>query len=230
MLTCGVAAAQETPLPEPPTNAQPFELACDPLCYLASYPGIFSFNNRQNHTYFFNVMLVYDEDLLSVDEDYLWIVNACWRDDGLIVEVQRVTRKDYPESREGYHFLNTFFEDYFRERLNKDFVKRTIRHVKFGELKFLERKFIESLQLAMRSKSDTVCISELASDLHFKITPKGSLGSTLGSFDADYPGFRELNPSYAKLFDGMRNATKTIFPAWIEEENNKTKGDTAGKK
>jgi hypothetical protein len=150
----------------------------------------------------------------------LWVVNACWREDGLIVEVIRAQAETKLNPKE--YTMKSLYEALSSNALDADIAWRTIRHVKFGELKFLERDFIESLPLAMRSESDAMYMGSGAY-LFFRIIPNGSKFSTLGSYEIYNPGFIELNPGYTKLFKGMEKATKTIFLAWLREESKKNK-------
>ena len=175
-----------------------------PLYYMEYGGGIIEIDNKKDLSNLSNVMLVYC-DSPSIYYN-LWILRAAWKEGGVLVEIEMAPR----------HNANTFFPAARRGTLENRLI--STRHVKPGELKFLEKEFIESLPLAINNLGKTYMGS--SEYLYFSITPKGGgPGNTMGSYCIDSDDYSDKsNPGYAKLMADFRSAIPWVFAEWLIED------------
>ena len=206
LLVFGVGFNKHDPPSVSNTNKSQIVLShpLPPIAYIARYARVLENDKQKLLSNLSNVMLVYC-DSPSIYYN-LWILRAVWKEEGLLVEVEMAPRHD----------VRTFFPDAFRGTLEKRLI--STRHVKPGELRFLEKEFIASLPLAMENTGKDMGLSS-SQPLYFRVSPKGSgPGNTMGYYWDDEDDHRKSNPGYAKLMADFRSAIPWVFAEWLIED------------
>jgi hypothetical protein len=95
------------------------------------------------------------------------------------------------------------------------------RWVKEGEMRFVERGFVESLPLVRKNVGKNVLLAEHPDPVHFRITthlecPGDVVGFFWDSYNPDE--FMRLNPGYAKLGRDFKSTLAWVFPDWLAED------------
>jgi hypothetical protein len=183
-----------------------------PMYYINNYPRIIEIDNRKYISNVSNIMLMYDEIYQDSSSNIgigynLWILRAVWKDKEILVEVEMAPG----------HTMETFFPALWNETLGKRMI--SIRHIKPGALRFLEKEFIASLPLAMEYTGNLFIVE--SKPLLFRISPKG-VGETMGYFFPDTDNdFNKSNPGYAKLAADFFSAIPWVFAEWLIEDGHK---------
>jgi len=204
LLVFGVAFNKHDPPVINPDKGETFRRA-GPIDYIDKYGGMIEFGNKNDYANNMpNVLLVYRDSPSAIYN--LWILRAVWKEGELLVAV---------EMAPGYD-IETFFYAEIRKTLEKRLI--SIRQVKSGELKFLEKDFIKSLPLVIENPSGNAYLG-YSQPMYFRITPKrGGPGGTMGYYYVDYDDDPELNSGYAKLMSDFQSAIPWVFAEWLIED------------
>jgi hypothetical protein len=167
------------------------------------------FDNKIRMT---NIILVYRAFFA---EQHLCIMRAAWGDGGTVVEIQFAP--DYGRQS----FYHKIQGKAISPNLGNTMV--STRWVNEGEMRFVEKDFIESLPLAPKRVGETEIL--LPGDpLYFRIISYGTTpGDIIGYFWNEYKPdeFMKLNPGYAKLDGDFKSALAWFFPDWLMEDGHK---------
>jgi hypothetical protein len=188
----------------------------DHVSQIETYPREIIYNNE---TYLSNVMLVWHYDSYNIDSRF-WILRAAWVSGGLVVQIE-TARRVASEARPDNSYI-----DGLRNKTARNYCAST-RFVRDGEMRFLEKSFIQSLPLLI--VVNNWIISE-QDPLYFRVSPEGpGLGGAIGDYDDDDSVgseenmFPVNNPGYAKLYADFRSAAAWVFPEWLAEDGHRIK-------
>jgi hypothetical protein len=172
---------------------------------LDKYPEKIEFNGRE---YFANVTVAAIVPAFIHDAN-IWVMRAAWTDGGSVVEI---VASPYPCLK-----LNEFLAECSMKVPENNSI--STRFVKLGEMKFLEKDFIESLPVATRRICDLIIISSQVTYIDFRISTSEDIpGKTFVTYISHYPNSDELNPAYGKLNKDFRSAIAWVFAEWLMED------------
>jgi len=210
LLACGIACVKHiSPMPN---SDEDETFSPHPIYYMATYQRVIKIDNRIHISNASNVMLmyreIYQDSSSNIGIGYnLWILRAAWKDKEILVEIEMAPG----------HTMETFFPALWNETLGKRMI--SIRHIKPGALRFLEKEFITSLPLAMEYTGSVFIIE--SESLYFRISPK-RFGDTMGYFTPNVDNdFNKSNPGYAKLAADFFSAIPWVFAEWLIEDGHK---------
>ena len=207
LLVFGVGFNKHDPPSVSNTNKNQIVLShpLPPIAYIAYYARVLENDNKKYSSDMSNVILAY-RDSPSIYFN-LWVLRAVWKEEGLLVEVEMAPGHD----------VHTFFPAALRGTLEKRLI--STRHVKPGELRFLEKDFITSLPLAMENTGKVNMGPGSSQPLYFRVSPRGSgPGDTMGYYWDDEDDHNKSNPGYAKLMADFRSAIPWVFAEWLIED------------
>jgi hypothetical protein len=180
----------------------------DPISHMTRYPGRMDFDNK---THIADIILAYRFEPLA--DQYLCILRAAWKDGGTVVEIQLAP--DFGQE--------SFYHDIKGETVSPKMenVMVSTRWVKEGEMRFVERGFVESLPLVRKNVGKNVLLAEYSDPVYFRMTTYLECpGDVVGFFWDGYnpDEFMRLNPGYAKLGRDFKIALAWVFPDWLAED------------
>jgi hypothetical protein len=192
-------------LPDETTNARqsmPIINADNSFSKLSSYPRNIGFDGKD---YSANIMLMYFEPLSPVkDVFFVWFLRVAWVEWGQVVEINMapyLSEADY---------LSAFFNNSLNGNL------MSTRFVKTGELKFLEKDFIESLPLVIRQPTG-IDRMDFLPRLFFCVFPNESnTGCSMGYYK--YTRIKKVNSDYYRLAEDFFTTIPWIFANWLIED------------